>query len=380
METKKKIKIAIFVPWIKSKGGVERTILRILEDDKYDSQIYTFFYDKNSTFEEFKRYNIIVLRKSNPNGFVMKGASLFNALLRTKIDDLKKYDIFLVSTAGIAEFVVFRNKHKNTIALCHTPLRIAHTMYDYYKNQNLKNRLIIPPATAFYKILEKRAWKRIKYAFVLSDEVRTRLINYRLIQGDKIFNLGPHVDYSKIKKGGKTEKIIFYPSRFIRYKRQDLAIRAFVLSKLPKEGFKLILSGFVEDRKYFNELKKLEGSNIEIRENLSERELNDFYNKSYVTLFLAINEDTGLTPLESLAHGKPVIAVNEGGPKEFIKEGVNGMLVKADENEIANALNRIADKKFYKNLVDGAKKSKKYDEKNFMKNLDFAIERIIHKN
>ncbi len=374
-----KIKMAIFVPWIKSKGGVERAILKVLEDKDYESDIFTFFYDKKNTFNDFEKYNVKLLGNAEPKGFIGRGASLFKSLLLTKIPNLEYYDIFMISTAGIAELITFRNRHKNTVAMCHTPLRVAHTMYEYYKKQSLKNRIFLPLIVSFYKLLEKSAWKRVDYAIVFSNEVKNRLINYGLIGSDRIFNLGPYVNYPKTKKTDKTEKIIFYPSRFIRYKRQELAIKAFNLSNLPKNGFKLILGGFVEDREYFESLKKLETKNVIVKENLSEKELTDLYKKCYATLFLAINEDTGFTPLESLAYEKPVISVNEGGPKEFIKDKENGLLVNADENSIANALNRILEKKLYIKLKKGAEKSTRYDEKRFMRNLKNTMSLILEK-
>ena len=379
MVLNKKIKIAIFVPWIKSKGGVERAILKVLEDRKYETAVFTLFYDKKNTFSDFEKYNVKVLGNAKPKGFLGRGASLFKALMLTKIPNLEDYDIFMISTAGIAEFITFRNGHEKTVAMCHTPLRVAHTMYDYYRKDSLKNRVILPFLIAIYKVLEKSAWKKINYALVFSNEVRTRLVSYGLIDDGRIFNLGPHVNYSKIKKGGKAEKIIFYPSRFTRYKRQELAIKAFKRSEMPKKGFKLILGGFAEDRKYFLGLKELENKNIIVKENLSEQELADFYKKCYATLFLAINEDTGLTPLESLAYGKPVISVNEGGPKEFVKNKENGLLVNADEQSVADALNSILNKKLYIKLVKGAENSTVYDEKRFIKNLDNAVNQILRK-
>jgi glycosyltransferase involved in cell wall biosynthesis len=379
MVSNKKIKIAIFVPWIKSKGGVERAILRIAGDKKYETDIFTFFYDLKDTFDDFQKYNVKVIGHSNPNGFIGRGIGLLKSIISTKIPDLEKYDLFLISTAGIAEFITFRNRHKNTVALCHTPLRAAHTMYDYYKGESIKNRILLPFVVRVYKLLEKSAWKRIDYAFVFSNEVRERLINYGLMNKEKIFNLGPQANYPKKNKKAKAEKIIFYPSRFIKYKRQELAIRSFNLSEMPKKGFRLVLGGFVEDREYFEDLKRYEGEKISVRENLSEKELSDLYKKCYVTLFLAINEDTGFTPLESLSYGKPVISVNEGGPKEFIKNEQNGLLVNADEKSIANALNRVIDKRFYAKLKKGAENSTRYDEKRFMKNLENAISSILEK-
>ena len=377
----KKIKMAIFVPWIKSKGGVERAILKVLENKRYECDVYTFFYDKGMTFNDFNKYNVIVLGRAEPKGFIGRCIGLFSRMIFTRIKNLEEYDVFMISTAGIAEFITFRNRHKNTVAMCHTPLRAAHTMYDYYRNENLKNKVLLPLIMPVYRLLERSAWRRIDYSIVFSEEVKRRIIEYGLLPGDRVFNLGPHVNYSMIKKARiSAEKIIFYPSRFIKYKRQDLAVKAFNLSGIAKYGFKLVIAGFAEDERYFQRIKSLESDSITVRSNLSEEELNRFYSGCYATLFLAINEDTGLTPLESLAYQKPVISVNEGGPTEFIKNGVNGLLVNADEKSIADALKRITDKKLYLKLVNGAKKSKRYDEKAFTKNLDNAISMILKKD
>ncbi len=378
MEGKKKIKIALFIPWIKSKGGVERIVLSIAKNQKYKCDIYTFFYDKEKTFQEFKKCRIKVLGDSEPKGFIGRGAGLFLRLIFTKINDLGDYDIFMISTAGIAEFITFRNKHKRTVAICHTPLRVAHTMYDYYRNQSLRNKIILPLAVPVYRLLERKSWRKLDYSIVLSREVEKRITDYGLLKREKILDIGPYADYPKTKKKAiKTEKIIFYPSRFIKYKRQDLAVRAFNVSEIAKQGFKLVIAGFPEDRKYFQYIKSMENSNIIVKENLSEDEISRLYSSCYATIFLAINEDTGLTPLESLAYGKPVISVNEGGPTEFINNGKNGLLVNADEDSIATALKSVTNNKFYSRLAAGARKSKRHDEKRFMNNFNKAISKIL---
>lgn len=376
--TPRKIRVALFVPWLKSKGGVERVILNILKDEHCRFDVYTFDYESDRTFEGFKKYKIHVMGRSKNGSFLFKGIGLFFNLISHKIKNLEKYDIFLISTGGIAEFTVFKNKHRNTVALTHTPLRAAHTMYGYYKN-SLKYKILLPPAVFLYRLLEKRAWRHIDHALVLSDEVKTRLIKYGLIKSDKIFKLGPQADYSEVKSSKKNEKIILYASRFIPYKRQDLAIKAFKSSSLKEKGFKLVLGGFIEDRAYFERLKKLAyaDDSVIIKTDLTDSDLKKLYSASYATLFLAINEDTGLVPLESLAYGKPVISVNEGGPREFIKNNINGILVQANEKSIARALDRIADKKLYKKLRSGALNSPKYDEKKWISNFNNALDSIL---
>ena len=57
----KQKRIALFNPWIKSKGGAERVVLEILKNKKYKVDIYTWVYDEEKTFEEFKKFKINII-------------------------------------------------------------------------------------------------------------------------------------------------------------------------------------------------------------------------------------------------------------------------------------------------------------------------------
>ena len=61
------------------------------------------------------------------------------------------------------------------------------------------------------------------------------------------------------------------------------------------------------------------------------------YSKCTAVLYPPLNEDYGLVPLEAMASGKPIIAANEGGPKETIADNKTGILVNSAE-EMANAM------------------------------------------
>jgi alpha-1,3/alpha-1,6-mannosyltransferase len=59
-------------------------------------------------------------------------------------------------------------------------------------------------------------------------------------------------------------------------------------------------------------------------------------------LYTPINEDYGLVPLEAMASGKPVISVNEGGPRDTIINGKTGFLVN-DEREMAAKMQMLVE-------------------------------------
>ena len=124
----KRKKIALFHPWIKSRGGSEKSVLEILKSRKYDIDIYTWIYEESKTFEEFKKFKINILApkiiKKISRTYLLKGLFLPISLF-SKIP-LEKYEYFLISTSGVAEFITFRNyKPKKTYGYIYTPLRAA---------------------------------------------------------------------------------------------------------------------------------------------------------------------------------------------------------------------------------------------------------------
>ncbi len=80
---------------------------------------------------------------------------------------------------------------------------------------------------------------------------------------------------------------------------------------------------------------------FEIRLRVSDAELVDVLNHAAVMLYAPRLEPFGMAPLEGNACGLPVIAVAEGGVRETIVDGVNGLLVDADPNAMASAIRHL---------------------------------------
>lgn len=68
-----------------------------------------------------------------------------------------------------------------------------------------------------------------------------------------------------------------------------------------------------------------------------------YYAASDVYMHTCKNESFGLSVLEASAAGLPVIAVNEGGPREIIQDGETGLLVDATPDALAKAAFLLAD-------------------------------------
>lgn len=64
-------------------------------------------------------------------------------------------------------------------------------------------------------------------------------------------------------------------------------------------------------------------------------------------------ESQGLTILEAMAIGTPVVVVESAGPKEFVEDGVNGMMVAAKVVDATDAIKALqSDEKTRKELSE----------------------------
>src|SRR6202021_3592610 len=73
----------------------------------------------------------------------------------------------------------------------------------------------------------------------------------------------------------------------------------------------------VEGGPELNALRKLAPRNIEFCGRVTDSELRDLYSRS-AALVMPGEEDFGMTMVESLASGKPVIALGRGGALEIV--------------------------------------------------------------
>lgn len=74
---------------------------------------------------------------------------------------------------------------------------------------------------------------------------------------------------------------------------------------------------------------------------MTDKELLNIYNKSKVLVALNHNEPFGLIPLEAMACGTPVIAVDEGGYNESVINNKTGFLISRNPNEFYDAISKI---------------------------------------
>jgi glycosyltransferase involved in cell wall biosynthesis len=132
---------------------------------------------------------------------------------------------------------------------------------------------------------------------------------------------------------GPSEDFYLIVGQLTPYKRPDLAIKVF-----NHLGKRLVVIGEGPMRK---QLEKLKRANISLLGKQSDEVVIDHYARCRALIFPG-EEDFGITPLEAMASGKPVIAYGKGGALETVLEGKTGIFFpEPTEGSLMQALERF---------------------------------------
>ena len=154
----------------------------------------------------------------------------------------------------------------------------------------------------------------------------------------------------------------------MNWKKLDLAVEAF-----SKNGKKLVLVGGGAEHQKLVELAG-DAKNIEFIPRISDPiELSKIVAEAKGFVFPSL-EPFGIAPIEALATGTPVLAFNQGGAQDYIKDGENGIFF---DKQSSSAILKAVEK-FEKTSFDVKKVSesaKKFSKENFKKNFEEEIKR-----
>jgi glycosyltransferase involved in cell wall biosynthesis len=228
------------------------------------------------------------------------------------------YAIFSGSLAPMAWRCISGKK----ILYCHTPPRILYDQREFYlQGQPAARR---PAYRAFLWAFE-RAYARAARAMDLivsnSQNVAHRLGSF--LQLDSAI-VPPPVRTADFTWLGQ-EDFYLSTARVDRLKRVEVIVEAFL--NLPDKRL-VVVSGGSE----LNRVRTMAAgaANIEVRGWVTPEDLRKLTGKCLATIYIPRDEDFGISPVESMAAGKPVIGVAEGGLLETVLENKTGFLIRAN--------------------------------------------------
>lgn len=362
-------KIAIVHDWLTVWGGAELVVAE-LHKLFPRAPIYTSVYD-SAAVPAFKAADIrtTYLQTKLPKMLRFKHVlwPTFRAKAFRKLD-LSEFDIIISSSSAEAKAVRKTRPGQIHIAYIHTPIRYYWSHYEEFKKEfkfGIFTPFIRPVIPFFVKRMRKLDLESVKDidVFIANSTVtQERIKNYYHKPSTVIH---PPVDVDRFTpppKGDRAGYILW--GRHVPYKRFDLAIEA-----CNALGVALTIVGSGSDTA---RLKKLAGPTIHFTGRVSDKELVRLAQSARGFLF-PNEEDFGMSAVEALAAGTPVIAYAKGGALDIVQDGDTGVLFKEQTVEsLVKAIERFETLEFLPATLH--RKAKRFDKGLF----DTKIQKIVH--
>jgi glycosyltransferase involved in cell wall biosynthesis len=220
--------------------------------------------------------------------------------------DLSRFDLVLSNTHCVAKGV--RKKPGALhVAYVSTPMRYIWDMFDEYfgpGRAGLPTRMAASMVRGYLQRWDVRTTQGVDGLIANSRFVQERIRDFWTRESTVIH---PFVETKKfVDKFDDPKDYYLMVSAFAPYKRIDLAIEAF-----RKSGRRLLIVGRGQEEGKLRRLAAGAG-NIQFLGGLSDEALGELYRKARAFVLVAL-EDFGITPLEAMYNGRPVIAYGRGG-------------------------------------------------------------------
>lgn len=353
------MKVALVHDYLREYGGAER-VLETLHEMFPDAPIFTAYLNltglgKHAT--RIKTWNVktswlqyLPFANKLISPFRIFAPQIFRGF------NLSEYDVIISSCNIYFSKAVKTNKNQLHISYIHTPPRY---LYGFATSFNYKKRL---------------------YTRILGELMNhfLRIEDFNVSQNPDILVANSKNVSNRIKKFYKRDSVVVYPpievdkfkdawtpgeggyflsvSRLVKGKGVDLIVKACSELKVP---LKVVGSGPI-----LEDLKAIAGKNVEFLGQVEDHELPGIYASAGALILAAEDEDFGITPVESMASGTPVIALKKGGYLETIEQGKTGEFF--EEASVESLMNVLKDFDYSKyKKEDLFMKAEKFSQKNF---------------
>jgi glycosyltransferase involved in cell wall biosynthesis len=297
-----------------AKGGAEAVALQLCNDYESMDLLVSFVNTKNYPKPPLSESRLLNLRSRWRNSVLQ---ALFVSREFAKSALVREYEKVVFSGSYAPLSVVNRTSNGN-IMYCHTPPRFVYDLKEHYLTSiPLWQRPLLKLLIAWFRPQYEKAVEQMDLIIANSENVQQRIKKFL---GKESVIIYPPCDTNKYTWMGQGDYYLS-TARLEEYKRVDLIVEAFI--KMPDKKL-IVASGGSE----LNKLKELAkgASNITFTGWCSEQQLVELMGNCIATIYVPMDEDFGISPVESMSAGKPVIGVNEGGVTETVIDKETGYL------------------------------------------------------
>jgi len=291
-----------------------------------DADIFTLFYDPGRVSELIRSRRVTASYLNPLRRYYRSLLPLMPSALESF--DLRGYELVVSSESGPAKGVLTpaRTRH---VCYCHTPPRYLWEFYPDYMHDWTKSalkRAVMRPFARNLRVWDFASAARVDDFVANSETVRRRIWKTYRRESTVVH---PPVAVRSFQHCPARDYFLIV-SELVAYKRLDYAVRL-----VARTGTRLKIAGNGPE---YKRLRAQAGPSVEFCGRVSDSELRDLYARSRA-LIVPGEEDFGITMVEALASGKPVIALGRGGVLDIVSPGdsANGVLYPEPSEEHLNA-------------------------------------------
>lgn len=357
-------RVAIVADWLTNMGGAERVVLAMHKAFP-DAPIFTSVFEPEA-MPAFKGADIrtSAFLQHLPKKLRQRHQlfPVFRAFTFRHLN-LQDYDVVLSSAS--AEAKAARAPQNGThICYCHTPIRYYWSHYEEYRQDpgfgalDPVIKVLIPPLVRWMRRSDLKSVDNVDYFLANSHAVQKRIRKYYHRDSTVFY---PPVDTQRLRPTTPVRKEDFYlvVGRQIPYKRMDLAIEA-----CGRLGKRLIVVGNGSEHQ---RLRQMAGPNVEFKTGVNDHDIVSYFQRAKALIWPQV-EDFGITAVEAMAAGTPVIAYKKAGALDYMIEGKTGVFfAEQTADSITHAIARLEKMRFNSHAL--TKHAEKFSEDQFITNL-----------
>lgn len=358
------MKLVLVHDWLNQIGGAE-DVLEILVDMYPDSPIYTSIYWREKMPSHWQDWDLHTLWIDHlPFIHQKHQAYLLFYPLAWRGLNLSNYDIVLTNKSGFCHGLKIGPATLH-ICYCLAPTRYVWQYDAYMQRENVPKpiRLALRPIMQFLKRWDYQAAQRVHHFIAISTDIQQRIKQFYHRDSEIIF---PPVEAAeRFEPVSKPDDYFLSLGRLVPYKRVDLIVEACTRLNLP-----LKVAGRGRD---LERLQAMAGPTVEFLGYVSDDDLPDLFAHAKAFIFPGL-EDFGITPVQSQAAGRPVIAYKGGGALDTVIEGKTGAFFDEQTVESLMQVLQVFDANDY-NPSDCREHALKFDTSIFKQQLSSTIDR-----
>ncbi len=359
-----RMKIALVHDYLSQHGGAEEVLIA-LHRLYPAAPIFVLFAEKKK-FPELASADI---RESflARMPFIQKHYQWYLPLmpLATEHHDLSEFDVIISSTSAFAKGII---THAGAMHMCycHTPTRYLWSDTHSYVEELPRSRLIkwaVPPILSLLRVWDRIAASRVEIFIANSVTVQKRIKKY---YGRESIIVYPGIDTERFTRSTHPPADYFLAGgRLVAYKKFDWIVEACTRLQVP---LKIFGEGPVRA-----ELQKIAGPTVEFLGRVTPEQQATLYARCRAFIQPQV-EDFGMTAVEAMACGRPVIALPRGGSTETVINGVTGLFMRYDGWEgVLDALLRFDSTLFDPKIISAH--AQQFSRQNFDTRINAVVAR-----